>query len=111
MTETRQETAAGYLREAADELRASAGAATPGPWRSDYSPWPCVTSANPRHPIIAEYGATWDDSEYIAIVHPGVGLAVADLLVAIFDDYDDTREVAGYAVSVAAAVLGRSWPS
>ncbi len=73
-------TAAEFLRSAARRLRRNAAAATPGPWRSDYSEGGCVASANPRHPIIAEYGATWDDSEYIATVHPGVGLAVAEWL-------------------------------
>lgn len=77
------------LRAAAKRLREVAGAATPGPW--EFQPWStyalpsgdCAESillanASPDGEIVRELSNA--DGDYIAMMHPPVALALADLL-------------------------------
>lgn len=86
---------AARLREAAKVLRERAEAATPGPWvthpvgaRADVRGLPENTSHDYRGNAVAtagdsEFGACpAKDAHYIATMHPGVGLALADWLEA-----------------------------
>ena len=86
------------LRKAASMLREQAKGATPGPWNTDGPFWvdppgkpisemtvearAGVTAGAERRLVMA---GTWDsrseDATYIATMHPGVGLALADWLV------------------------------
>lgn len=70
---------ADQLRAAAEKLRAAAAAATPGPWKmtgvGDFG-W-SVSAPGVETPD-TEQGRT--DAELIALMHPGVGLALADSL-------------------------------
>jgi hypothetical protein len=76
------ETPAAILRRASDKLRHLASIASPGPWKTtgigDYG-W---TISMPNGLAIetedSEQGAV--DSDYIAAMHPGVGVALADWL-------------------------------
>jgi hypothetical protein len=80
------------LRACAREIRETANAATPGPWRADVlgSEGYAVTEqtyAKPlRRPVrVARCGyESWDtdkgNAEHLAAWHPDVALAVADLL-------------------------------
>lgn len=74
------------LREAARVLRERAEAATPGPWCDEYSgrTGPVVMDAESRnaldHVAKCSHFRGRIDAAYIATMHPGVGLALADWL-------------------------------
>lgn len=106
------------LREAAKQLRELAGKATPGPWRLIRDGQDLVMQS----PIEGDDVAAWTygvrrghdedwaecdtrDAEYIASMHPGVALALADWL-----DKDDLYcwgpAEKAHALAIARAVLG-----
>ena len=113
------------LREAAKVLRERAEAATPGPWQhgedwaaisadSDsvvhaYYQRPCEACGNDIYDE-ASVAVSVMDAAYIATMHPGVGLALADWLDAEADerrwgrrrDFDDV----GISDRIADLVLG-----
>lgn len=75
------------LRQAAETLRARAIDATPGPWESgERCIWGLTLSPNRTDEVVVdgpggEGGVTsTEDADYIATMHPGVGLALADWL-------------------------------
>lgn len=79
------------LREAARVLRERAEAATPGPWTvplpdDEYvGPADVVSVGEPgSRYVICEHAGT--DATYIATMHPGVALAVAEWLVDLSDE-------------------------
>ena len=80
MTDQAQE-----LRDAAQRLRTLAEAATPGPWEADLE-FTTVDATPIRRRQQTQYrGAvaslyTTADTEFIAAMHPGVALALADWL-------------------------------
>jgi hypothetical protein len=87
---------ADLLRRAAKTLRLKANAATAGPWRAALatSPRSSGTSAiyayNPRREVVGstpKLGGIWkpSDADYIATMHPGVALALADWLETVAD--------------------------
>lgn len=77
---------AAELRRAAATLRNRAEAATPGPWRPEYSKGSgdCVLDAESTNCLDSVARTTHFrsglDAAYIATVHPAVGLALADWL-------------------------------
>ncbi|MFE6868343.1 hypothetical protein ACFVFS_17475 [Kitasatospora sp. NPDC057692] len=116
---------ADLLRQAAQQLRDYATAAVPGPWVPSIvrSPRSTVTSgiyshAHPAGSAASEIAASGrkgrecggitnaDNAQYIALMHPGVGLLVADWL----DSAATDAEMVGpdvQALAVARAVLGQ----
>jgi len=85
------------LSRAAALLRARAKAATPGPWRLSNSRYGALVADQPHPDRLnpAAGGWAWEDAyggclvgeslmrqdrEYLATLHPGVGLAIADWL-------------------------------
>jgi hypothetical protein len=72
---------ADLLRRAAAKLREHAEAATPGPWKKDsgeiYGPYGVWIGETLR---VDDPNGTEADSDYIALLHPPVALALADLL-------------------------------
>ena len=78
------------LREAAKVLRERAGAATPGPWEAAQDHLTHSVGADVRSVPSGGYAAadccgyqgasTNEDAAYIATMHPGVALALADWL-------------------------------
>ena len=84
------------LREAARVLRERAEAATPGPWEATDNfghdaGRAYVIPSDPEIPTYVSAGGSPDedcDAAYIATVHPGVGLALADWL----DIYADLQD-------------------
>lgn len=76
------------LREAAKVLRERAEAATPGPWEIQQGTptmgggtWTLRTAGQPGIRLgVHEYQHGPGNADYIATVHPGVGLALADWL-------------------------------
>lgn len=74
------------LREAARVLRQRAWAATPGPWIAEYSKpsGHCVIDAESTNCLDSVARATHfrdsRDARFIATMHPGVALALADWL-------------------------------
>ncbi|MFJ2374996.1 hypothetical protein ACIOZL_19635 [Streptomyces sp. NPDC087769] len=100
-------TPADELRAAATQLRGHAEAAhqvSPGPWSHDDE---CAYSRNKL--IVADRSCASDngnpeqvrDLPYIALVHPGVGFAIADWL-------DETARFASLYASLATATTGAS---
>lgn len=74
------------LCAAATLLRERANAATPGPWREEYSAasGPCVIDAESYNCLdsvarMTHYRASLD-ARYVALMHPPVALALADWL-------------------------------
>jgi hypothetical protein len=70
------------LRRAAAKLREHAQAATPGPWhigRAVDPMEPCNVHTFPGGRGVADE-MDWLDAEYIALIHPPVALALADLI-------------------------------
>ena len=99
------------IREAARHMRERAQSAQPGPWHIGNAVDPtqlCNIHTFPQSSGVAD-GLRWLDAEYIASWHPGVALAVADLLqvlsrmpsIAHAADLDAAQRVAR-------AYLGRS---
>lgn len=97
------ETPAALLRRAAEHLRTLAAEATPGPWALRWTGQDLqVHGPGQEYPYsVAEWGyavATWEpeasqqraecdtgNADYLAAMHPGVGLALADWLDAAAD--------------------------
>lgn len=111
-------TPAERLREAARVLRWRASFATPGPWetfrRGDPDGPFGVTAeeSGDIDPDIFDGAPRRGDATYIATMHPGVALALADWLDAEAQDrsHDPSEHdgsPSGYALRVADAVLGR----
>ncbi len=98
-------TAAEFVREAAVLLRTRANLVPPGPWVDDHM----GTVADCDDDPVAS--ATFDPNvaEYIQLVAPNVGLALADWLDAAADEWAGSRDVDDHAVYVAEAILGRTW--
>ncbi|HEX5568073.1 MAG TPA: ead/Ea22-like family protein [Streptomyces sp.] len=108
---------AATVRAAADKLRAHATAATPGQWRAKELP-PNEHHKHPAHWVTTEYDdgnvtssetvadCPWRqaDADYIAAVHPAVGLALADLLDDQADG-DDEGVINPWALAVARLIL------
>lgn len=100
------------LHAAAELLRERAEECYPftGPWRHDpVRQWPVVgqihTDNDDPHGLIAELWSSTECGQYIATMHPGVGLALAKWL------HDAAREATEigpnpWAVAVADALLG-----
>jgi hypothetical protein len=73
---------AAELRQASESLRAKAN------WWGDYSPWAAIdgdvveteASRDPDGPCYIATPYSIEDAEYIATMHPGVGMALADWL-------------------------------
>ena len=84
---------ADLLRRAAEKLREHATAATPGPWEVRQKGYPhIVWQGDPdAFQVISTNlaGNVAPDSEFIALMHPPVALALAELL----DDMADLIEV------------------
>jgi hypothetical protein len=85
---------AAELRKAAETLRERAEKATPGPWRQEYSKasGDCVIDAE-SHNCLDSVARTTHfrsglDAAYIATMHPGVGLALAEWLDQCADRLD-----------------------
>ncbi len=97
--------AAAFIHEAAFTLRVRASGISPGPWVHDYM----GTVADCDDDPVAS--ATFDPNvaEYIQLVAPNVGLALADWLDAAADEWAGSRDVDDHAVYVAEAILGRTW--
>jgi hypothetical protein len=100
------------LTSAAKKLRLAATAdyITPGPWISLDGGDRLIRDpgSHPGEPqyVVDEPMNNISNAEYIATVHPGVGLALAEWL----DDAaegDEHGELSPYAVAVAQQVLGR----
>ena len=76
------------LREAAATLRRRAQRATPGPWEviggGEYVQGPGILVAPD------DGGVTTTDADLIATMHPGVALALADVLEEAAADFDFT---------------------
>ncbi|MFK5691322.1 hypothetical protein ACI3EY_16815 [Ornithinimicrobium sp. LYQ92] len=84
------------LRDAAKVLRKGAEKATCGPWR--------VVGALVGSPIgDVTYYADDSDAVYIATMHPGVGLALADWLD---DEYMQQNGPTEHAITIADLILG-----
>jgi hypothetical protein len=99
------------LHRAAAKLRETAKAATPGPWEestSDHGDVEVWKTGDYQQPVASTgYGPGIDegayrDAVYIAIVHPGVGLLLADLLDRAADYADHRIEE----MAIARAILG-----
>ena len=109
------QTPADELRAAAEKLRALADAATPGPWEQtgigDYG-W-TVTTPGTHVAETDDSDRGRADADWIAAMHPGVGLALADWLDLAATEYDPAADVQetdrshDAALAVARAVLGR----
>ena len=106
-------TALDDLRAAAKLLRERAEAASKGPWvaHTDGLVWP------PRLGDPVSGSTETEDADYIATVHPCVGLAVAAWLDLVADLWVPKRDVVHYAareqvqdaaVVVARTILGRT---
>lgn len=121
MTTPAQPDPAAELRAAAQLLREHAAAATPGPWRTrgDYPETVYSDTASGIVDVIA--GSRWGgeasvfdnehDAAWIAVMHPGIGEALADWLDATADyctvSITHPTHVAR-AMAVARALLGGS---
>lgn len=121
MTETPAET----LRRAAEKARTLAQAATRGPWRTHdtyvheggYTATVLVGEGNQVRPVawVPSFSnipgdldkQAWPDAVYIAAMHPGVGLLIADQWDAIADDMGDEEVVERGAAGIGVLVLGR----
>jgi hypothetical protein len=70
---------AAELRQAAETLRERVKAATDGPWNVGASGFMARVVYGPEESLFGEAGKA-EDATYIAIMHPGVGLALANWL-------------------------------
>lgn len=103
--------AAETLREAAKALRDRAEEAPPGPWDHVVGASGDTAWVERRHTETIAVSANAAASAYIATMHPGVALALADWLDAEAQDQShDPAEhdgsPSGYALRVAETVLG-----
>jgi hypothetical protein len=74
---------AAELRKAAETLRERAKAADAPPWEQDGvvgSPWNDLIVNDASNGIIADCDTSDENAAYIATMHPGVGLALAEWL-------------------------------
>lgn len=106
------ESPASTLRSAAEKLRALATAATEGPWVTGKSGLSVWVEAASRDLFVADTGDQGNefaeaDAAFIAAVHPGVALLIADQWDAIADDMGDEEIVERGAAGVGVLVLGR----
>lgn len=82
------ETPAAVLKGAADEIRQLATEATPGPWHAWAGTYPHLVIQGPPGVLSEAKGIVSTnlavneraDSSWIAALHPGVGMALADWL-------------------------------
>lgn len=89
------------LRQAAETLRTRATMATPGPWETgERCVWGLSLSPSKNYEVVTDgpggeggVGST-DDADYIATMHPGVGLALADWLDAVATAEDNINDAA-----------------
>jgi len=86
------------LRRAAAKLREHANAASPGPWTIDGD----IQAVKASNGVTIAYDdeGEMDDGRYIALMHPPVALALAELLDHLADDLSDAGnrvEVGGLA--------------
>jgi hypothetical protein len=103
------------IKEAAELLRVRAEAATPGPWVTDHAEDVVSTTAN-SNPWVAhpyKHGRTAHDATFIATMHPGVALALADWLDVMAAFVQSGNDVPGMrgrglteALALADAILG-----
>lgn len=110
-------TPADELRAAAEKLRAAADAATPGPWTATpdlmVGGWAVAQAPlpDPEGPYFADF-CREEDATYIALMHPGVGQALAQWLCATACHLDANTHpswqetVAGLPLAVARAING-----
>ena len=118
------------LREAAEKLRGLADSASAGPWSAEcigsegyrvYGPRSDTGSVRDRMRNVAadvRYGShEWcrDNAEFIAAMHPGIGLRVADMLDSVASDLnafnttdEDAERTDPEALELARTVLGES---
>lgn len=105
------ETAAATLRRAAEKLRGLANAATGGPWG---------THSHHRRREVHSGSDTWladfgndvsgqarADAEYVAALHPGVALLIADLWDVIANDMSGDEVVERGKAGIGVLVVGR----
>ncbi len=87
---------ADLLRRAAANLREHAEAATSGPWNAYARAYPhIVCQGGEGQDDMVSFnlaGRPVEDSQYAALVHPPVALALADLLEHIGDDVSDADD-------------------
>jgi hypothetical protein len=97
------------LHRAAEQLRRRAEAASAGPWHIQNGHAHNVHTFPGGKPVADFIGS--EDAHYIALMHPAVGLAIADWLDSWRDD--STNELDGnedwtHAMAIARALLGES---
>jgi hypothetical protein len=104
---------ADLLRQAATRLRTLIGTPSedsedfviPGPWNvaGRQARWEIVPELDESYDVVAqaEYG---NEARYIATMHPGVGLALADLLDGLAEDHWDFRH--DEALTIARLIVG-----
>lgn len=93
------------LRRAAARLREAAASATPGPWKVD-GDLQAVKAAN-GITIAYDDECEMDDGRYLALMHPPVALALADLIdVAL--PYADMNRPESFPVYVKALAAARA---
>jgi len=112
---------AALLREAAARMRELADSATPGPWHATHDPLGHhVEDSRGQGRLVAGFGPADTptdnrraDAAFIASMHPGIALAVADWLTDAARAWDDSvydprvrNEHHAYALAVARAFLG-----
>jgi hypothetical protein len=108
-------TPAAVLRAAAGRLRESAGKATRGPWKAVPNPYiggwavtPCTADDDAAYLYVADF-TDEPTANYIALVHPGVGLALAGWLESLdgveFSEHGPLPDEFAHALAVARAVL------
>lgn len=97
MPEPTPDRPADLLRAAAEKLRAAAQAATPSPWRRHTASYPHLVLQGPVDVPASEVDGMIStnlavneaaDATWIALMHPGVGLALAELLDGYATDWE-----------------------
>lgn len=108
-------TDAELMREAARTLRERAGAALPTPWEvvgGEGSEWNDQVVSPGRRPrvgvveTVADCDTDEETAEYIATMHPGLALAIADLLDDTASEVEYCATYSHHAVTVADTILG-----
>ncbi len=104
------ETPAETLRRAAALMRQRAEAASCGPWIVESDGDGNLWIQDPVAPLACigeeEDASTRADAEYIAAMHPGVALAIADQWDAVIEDMGDEEVVERGVAGVGVLVLG-----
>ncbi len=116
---------ADLIRRAAEVLRERAEKATPGPWSTSSAFGDTANLLDARGALIAEGGPIEDggdwfgavsvlDATYIATVHPGVALALAEIIASeakwVDDGYQNRRPGADV-VRLCRLILGEPEPT